>query len=617
MLRRAVLMLLVLGLPLAASAERATVYAGTWGPAGARHGHVYRHESGTTWTDLTPAGLADCVWDLEWIDGELWAATHDGPPSFEDPDTPHGAAGRIFKWDGAAWQDMSPPGGFSSAVTTVSNLGERAYITVDHIGLLRHAGGTSWDVVAMFRLAAQAIVSSSHDGRPLLYLGQDHTDEFWVHDPEGLLPCGDPAPDPRTGAPRCQIPVGDACSADCFPGSCIHAFEDFDAGDGERVYAGTWQGLMYRWDPPTRLFERIESIPFTGTVRDHVDGLAAYHGRLWAGMSNGEMWSTSDATAATWRLERSFGLARPISEMMKVPEDDLVWIGFGGVPWRWGRRDGESAVRVFDGSSYALRSVPGELYEGVLVLLPVVPFVSCDAGAEQVVECSGGETEVTLDGSGTTWSKGFELAATWTGPFVEGTADGLTPTVHFAGPGDYTCRLDVSVRGASASCETTVRVRDTQPPRLELDGACLWPPNHRYRCFTVEDLAAAGLPAVDDCGGAVTARIVGARSSQPEDARGEGDGHSDDDVLFDDRTACVRAERQGADQPGLAGRDYVIDVEAVDAAGNAATASVVVHVPHDERVPTRCRPEPHDVGLLPRAPLPLGPGAREGSYPAP
>ena len=608
--------LLLLALVPAAGAERATVFAGSWGPAGARQGHVYRYEAGTTWTDLSPAGLADCVWDLEWIDGELWAATHDGPPSFEDPDTPHGSIGRIWKWDGASWQDMSPPGGFSSAVTTVSNLGEIAYITVDHLGLLRHAGGTAWDEVARFRLAAQAIVSSVHDGRPLLYLGQDNTDEFWVHDPGGLLPCGSPAPDPRTGAPRCQIPVGDACSADCFPGSCIHAFEEFDNGlDGTRIYAGTWRGFMYRWEPSTRLFERIDRIPLSVSASEHVDGLAWYHGRLWAGISNGEIWSSSDATAATWRVETTFGNGQPISEMMKVPEDDLVWIGFGGVPWRWARRDGAAGVRTFDGTGYADRSVPGSFGQGVLVLLPVVPFVSCDAGAEQVKECTGAVVEAVLDGSGTTWSKGFDLTATWTGPFLEGSASGLTPTVHFPGPGDYTVTLTVSVRGASESCDTIVRVRDTEPPVVALTGGCLWPPNHRYRCLTLDDLASVGLPMVfDRCGGASAPRIVGVRSSQPEDEGGEGDGHTQDDALFDDTTACLRAERQG-DDDGALGRTYEIEVVSVDAAGNVGRATVTVRVPHDQRVPTRCRPEPWHVGLLPNAELPLTAPVREATYP--
>lgn len=598
----------------AARAEHATIYAGTWGPAGARMGHVHRYESGTTWTDLTPGGLADCVWDLEWIGGELWAATHDGPPSTEDPDTPHGSSGRIFKWDGATWHDMSPPGGFSSAVTTVSNLNETAYITVDHLGLLRHAGGNSWVEIARFRLAAQAIVSSVHDGRPLLYLGQDNTDEFWVHDPEGLLPCGDPAPDPRTGAPRCQIPTGDVCSADCFPGSCIHAFEEFDNGiDGTRIYAGTWHGLMYRWEPTTRLFERIDSIPLPGPPSDHVDGLAWYHGRLMAGLSNGQMWSSVDATAATWIMETSFGNGQPISEMVRVPEDDLVWIGFGGVPWRWARRDGEALVRTYDGTSYTARSGFGQFGQGVLVILPVVPFVNCDAGADQVVPCGDGPVSVTLDGSGTTWSQGFDLTATWSGPFLEGTADGLVATVTFPGPGEYTVTLTASVRGVTETCTTLVSVRDDEPPVVSLRDACLWPPNHRYRCFSLEDLAASGVPlASDECSGIASVSIVDVRSSQPEDVGGGGDGHTEDDAMFDDGMACLRSERQGGDP---AGRTYEIVVEVVDGAGNATQGIAVVRVPHDERVPTRCRPEPRDVGLLPNAALPLGPGAREGSYP--
>jgi hypothetical protein len=613
---RLVASLLLVLLALPASADRATIYAGTWGPGGAREGRVFRYEGGVSWTEISPpGGLADCVWDLEWIDGELWAATHDGPPSTEDPDQPHGDSGRIFKWDGTTWTDMSPPGGFTSAVTTVSNLHGTAYITVDHLGLLRHASGTSWDLLGEFRLAAQAIVSDTHDGRPMLYLGQDNTDEFWVHDPDGIMPCGEPAPNPGNGLPRCQIPSsGLVCSADCFPGSCIHAFEEFDAGDGKRVYAGTWQGQMYRWDFASRLFQRIDPVPVPLNPREHVDGLAAYHGKLWAGMSSGALWSTTDATSATWQMEVDLGQGQPFSEMVTVPEDDVVWTGFGGVPWRWARRDGFPMIRTWDGTAFTDRALPGSWGEGVLVLLPVVPTIECNAGPDQVLDCGAAAVDVHLDGTASTWSKGFDLTATWTGPFVEGSADGLEADVHFAGPGDYTCTLHLAVRGLETSCDVQIHVSDFDPPQVPSAKICLWPPNHRYRCFSLDDLAeiAGVVLGSDDCEAVTGVRIVGASSSQPEEVTGEGDGHTQDDVLFDDTTICVRSERQGAD---MAGRTYTVIIEAVDAAGNVGQGTFELFVPHDERRQWRCRPAPFDVGLRPRARLPLGPGYQEGSYP--
>jgi len=610
-------------LAVPALAERATIYAGTWGPGGARQGRVFRYEGGMSWTEISPpGGLADCVWDLEWIDGELWAATHDGPPSTQDADQPHGDSGHIYKWNGTAWNDMSQPGGFTSAVTTVSNIDETAYITVDHLGLLRHAGGTSWDLLGEFRLAAQAIVSGSHDGRPMLYLGQDHTDEFWVHDPDGIMPCGEPLPDPNNGLPRCQIPAGGmVCSADCFPGSCIHAFAEFDAGDGlgPRVYAGTWMGLMYRWDFASRLFKKIDSVPIPQQPpppndRIHVDGLANYHGLLWAGLSDGQLWSTTDATSATWQMELDLGMGQPFSEMVAVPEDDVVWAGFGGVPWRWARRDGFSTIRTWDGTTFTDRALPGNWGEGVLVLLPVVPEIECDAGPDQVLECGAGAVEAHLDGTGSTWSKGFDLTATWTGPFIEGSASGLEADVHFPGPGDYTCTLTLSVRGLEKSCDVQIHVSDLEPPQVPSARICLWPPNHRYRCFTLDELAEIAHVVLvgDSCGEVTGVRIVGASSSQPEEVTGEGDGHTRDDVLFDDTTICVRSERQGAD---MEGRTYTVVVEAVDAAGNIGQGIFELFVPHDERTRWRCRPAPFDVGIRPRVRLPLSPGYQEGTYP--
>jgi hypothetical protein len=209
-------------------------------------------------------------------------------------------------------------------------------------------------------------------------------------------------------------------------------------------------------------------------------------------------------------------------------------------------------------------------------------------------------------------SQGFTPTFTWTGDFVGGVATGPTPTVTFEGTGDHVVELSVTAGRRTETCTTLVSIVDTEPPALAAGTGCLWPPNHRYRCVAAVDLvASAGGVAQDVCDGELPVAILEAWSSQPEDHPDEGDGHTQDDLLFDAERACVRAERLGAEP---AGRTYTVLLGASDAAGNPVTAEATLVVPHDQRADRRCRDAVGGVGLLPRAALPLGPGAREGSY---
>lgn len=606
---------------LPASALDSVMFAGSWGPGDSRQGHVWRYESGIQWTRLSPPqGLGDAVWDLAWreSDGTLWAATHTGNPATQAELKGHGYLGQIWRYKDGLWRNLSEDGGWQTAVTTVSIMDDQIYATVDREGLFRYDNG-DWIFVDSFLNAGQAIVSESHDGAEMLFVGQDDTDEFWVYDPDGSLLCGDPVSDPTSGQ-DCQLPdQGNVCSADCHVGSCIHAMTEFDSGDGTKVYGGAWLGKMYRWNPSTRLFVPIDSVPLVGVINQndpllHVQGLAAFQGLLWVGMSSGEVWTTSDAMEATYEVAKDFSAAWPISEMVTVPEDGLLWFGHGGVPYRWARRDGGSVIRTFDGFTYVERSSPGEMGSGVLTLLGVVPEITCDAGAAQSIECEGDFTEVQLDASGTTVSPGFEPTYTWTGPFLEGTVTGIDPIVHFDGPGDYEVVLTVRLASATETCATQIQIVDTEPPVFEAKGACLWPPNHRYRCFDVAELTADGTGVAQDiCEGEVPVRIIGVSSSQPEDVRGGGDGHTQDDMLFDESTVCLRAERQGGDS---AGRIYTVVLAATDS-GNTTIVTLLLGTPHDQSDHPDCGCSPCDVGLRPNEALPLGPDAQEGSYPTP
>ena len=96
----------------------------------------------------------------------------------------------------------------------------------------------------------------------------------------------------------------------------------------------------------------------------------------------------------------------------------------------------------------------------------------------------------------------------------------------------------------------------------------LWPPNHKM--WTVR----VNYTATDHCGPVQCSLSV--TSNEPIDSIG--DGHTAPDwVVLDARRVQLRAERQG---PG-SGRVYTIAIRCTDGAGNRATATTAVTVPHD------------------------------------
>jgi hypothetical protein len=69
---------------------------------------------------------------------------------------------------------------------------------------------------------------------------------------------------------------------------------------------------------------------------------------------------------------------------------------------------------------------------------------TANAGPDQVVLCTGDAIPVILDGSASADPEGAELTYTWTGDFLEGTAEGVNPTVTFSGSGVHTVTLIVN-----------------------------------------------------------------------------------------------------------------------------------------------------------------------------
>jgi probable HAF family extracellular repeat protein len=93
----------------------------------------------------------------------------------------------------------------------------------------------------------------------------------------------------------------------------------------------------------------------------------------------------------------------------------------------------------------------------------------------------------------------------------------------------------------------------------------IWPPNHEMVPISV----VADADAV--CGPPVCT-IVSIASDEPTDRI------SDDTAITGSLTALVRAARSG----GSMGRTYTITVKCHDTAGNAATRTTIVRVPHDQ-----------------------------------
>lgn len=115
---------------------------------------------------------------------------------------------------------------------------------------------------------------------------------------------------------------------------------------------------------------------------------------------------------------------------------------------------------------------------------------------------------------------------------------------------------------------------DNTPPsisNLTATPSVLWPPNHKMVSVTVS------ATVTDNQDPNPTLTITTVTSSEADD--GQGDGNTSGDIVITgDLTVDLRAERSGK---GL-GRSYTINVQAEDASGNVANASVIVTVPKSQ-----------------------------------
>ena len=164
-----------------------------------------------------------------------------------------------------------------------------------------------------------------------------------------------------------------------------------------------------------------------------------------------------------------------------------------------------------------------------------------------------------------------------------------TGTVNTAAAGTYTLTYTArDTAGLSASktrtvtvvgntCNTTVTVKPTQQ---------IWPPNHSYQTFTLSDCAAVTTNCAPEGGGCHDGsdidnmgKILSIYSDEVEDANGNGDGNTDDDIVITGPSSFkLRAERQGKGN----GRIYGVRFKVTDTSGASKTATCKFVVPHDQ-----------------------------------
>jgi hypothetical protein len=131
------------------------------------------------------------------------------------------------------------------------------------------------------------------------------------------------------------------------------------------------------------------------------------------------------------------------------------------------------------------------------------------------------------------------------------------------------------------TCSFTVTVIDNELPVIntESNPIVLWPPNHKYELITIANYISS---ITDNCGNIPVGNVIISKvtSDEPENASGEGDGNTLQDMVIsgDCKSVNLRRERQG----GGNGRVYIIHLSVTDLNGNIGTASLKVHIPSSQ-----------------------------------
>ena len=170
-----------------------------------------------------------------------------------------------------------------------------------------------------------------------------------------------------------------------------------------------------------------------------------------------------------------------------------------------------------------------------------------------------------------------------TGGTINGDNTGSSISVTAGGAG--TMAVSVEVTDGTTNCSNSatleVSVEDNEPPMIITfpTPISLWPPNHQYETILVAQCVDT---VADNCALLSPSDVVvdSVSSDEPEDAKGNGDGNTRNDIVIaaNCKSVQLRSERQG----GGNGRVYTLYLSVRDGNGNIGTAICVVTVPHSQ-----------------------------------
>ena len=237
----------------------------------------------------------------------------------------------------------------------------------------------------------------------------------------------------------------------------------------------------------------------------------------------------------------------------------------------------------------------GGIFNAVVALVEAVPRPPiCHNGGPYAAECQGGTTTVDLNGLGSFDPDGDSLSYLWTSDCPGASFDDATSatpklTVDTSSGTGLVCnvKLTVTVIGGdpkeTSSCETTVTIVDTAPPTIEItnESITLWPPDHKYATIKLTDCVVGASDVCDSTVDVGSVKILKVSSDEPEDANGNGDGKTLDDIVISNDCLSVKLRKERAG--GLNGRIYTLTFEVADASGNSSTATCKIGVPHDKK----------------------------------